>query len=213
MGHGLTALACGGVFDRLEIYGDASGLAFSGALPGWQSAAVAAGGLLAPPITATIWLGFSRKGPQVLLWLMQGVLFLSLLLWVRTSIGWVTIGSLWILMVSIAWYGSKQVCTWFVQYLAVVLGLYTIVDMDYLFVAKAVVAGHEGPSDAGQIANILGGPVVFWGSAIASLSILLLGVGAWLGLRTTDKALGSQRPRPARPDFPRAQAERYPLPK
>src|SRR5204863_9996218 len=54
MGHGLTALVCGGWFVELEIHADAGGLARAGAATGWPDALVAAGGLLAPPLLGTV---------------------------------------------------------------------------------------------------------------------------------------------------------------
>ena len=49
MGHGLTALLCGGKFAQLEIFSNASGLASTAVVPGFRQALVCAGGLLGPP--------------------------------------------------------------------------------------------------------------------------------------------------------------------
>src|SRR6201995_1283858 len=54
MGHGLTALAVGGSFGYLQIFGNGSGLAHCRSAPGVPSALVALGGLLAPPIVGTL---------------------------------------------------------------------------------------------------------------------------------------------------------------
>src|SRR5438045_690860 len=53
LGHGLAALVCGGRFDTLNMWSDASGAAsFSGAFSAPAQAFIAASGPLAPPVTA-----------------------------------------------------------------------------------------------------------------------------------------------------------------
>src|SRR3954468_22913468 len=63
MGHGLTALVLGGRFTELQIFRNASGWAAAHAGAGWGDALVAAGGLLAPPITGAIMIA-TVHGPR-----------------------------------------------------------------------------------------------------------------------------------------------------
>ena len=82
MGHGLTALFLGGRFERLDIYADASGLAYSYVLPGARGALVAAGGLLAPPFVGMAMLMFGRRAARPLLMGLATAMVVSLALWV-----------------------------------------------------------------------------------------------------------------------------------
>ena len=50
-------VAVGGRFRELEIFANASGLAFTAVEPGWRAAVVSAGGLLAPPLLGAAILG------------------------------------------------------------------------------------------------------------------------------------------------------------
>src|ERR1700690_2678235 len=50
MGHGMTALLCGGRFASLDVFANGSGLAYTATSRPWQAGLVAAGGLVAPPI-------------------------------------------------------------------------------------------------------------------------------------------------------------------
>src|SRR5689334_8968273 len=89
MGHGLTAILVGGQFDHLEIQASGAGTAWSMKAPGWPSALVAAGGLLAPPLVGTIILSVVH-GPRrarIALGILAGAIVLSLVIWVRSAAG------------------------------------------------------------------------------------------------------------------------------
>jgi hypothetical protein len=91
MGHGLTALLLGGRFSYLEIFSDGSGQA-AFTLGGWRNGLVAAGGLMAPPFVGAAVLAFVR-GPRrarVLLVALAVLLWLSLIIWVRSIAGWIS---------------------------------------------------------------------------------------------------------------------------
>ena len=52
-------------------------------------------------------------------------------------------------------------------------------DLDYMFSARAVVAGVARPSDSAVIADALWLPYWFWGGVVAALSLTLLVFGLW----------------------------------
>jgi hypothetical protein len=93
MGHGLTALACGQEFRQLLIYPSGSGVAQSliaGDAPLWVPAAIAAGGPLAPSLMGALLIVASAHAKmwRPVLWLMAAVICASVLIWVRSPVGY-----------------------------------------------------------------------------------------------------------------------------
>jgi hypothetical protein len=186
MGHGLTALAVGGQFLKLEIFADASGVATTAAREGWRSAAVSAGGLLAPPLLCALVLSLVRGPGRAFLFLvgLAAALVLSLALWVRSLVGLVAVPGLALVLVTGARLGVGRLRLVLAQLVAVVLGVDTVGrTLGYLFVSR-VEAGATagGRSDVGGIADALGGPYWLWGAlvAVAALALLLGGLRAAL---------------------------------
>lgn len=184
MGHGVTALLCGGRFERLDIFADASGLALSAVVPGFRQALVAAGGLLGPPLIGALCLLLARRASRLVLYALAAALLLSLPLWVRTSVGWLSVGGLGLVMGLLARALSDGGRIFVVQLIGLLLALDTLARGDYLFMGSARVGGSMRPSDVAGIAQVMGGPVVMWGGVIAVLSALLLLVGLYSVLRS-----------------------------
>jgi uncharacterized membrane protein len=186
MGHGLTALAVGGRFQSLDIFGDASGLAHTASSAKWQQGLVAAGGLIAPPVAGAFLLAMSR-GPRrarIFLAAMTFAILASLALWVRSAVGFVTLPLLGLLLVLFV--SSKIGTPWrrmvFAQFLGVVLAIDTVTRVDYLFTPKVTIAGQAMPSDISAVANAFGGHYLVWGVLLAAFSFVLLALGlrsAW----------------------------------
>ena len=185
MGHGLTACLVGGRFDHLEIYANASGLAYFTAAPGARLALVAAGGLLAPPLVGMLLLVLGRRAARPLLAALALTMVASLLLWVRTPVGWLTVGGLALLCAVASRLLAASGRLFFVQLLGLLLGLDTVTRADYLFVSSARIGGQLHPSDVAGIASTLGGPSALWGVLLAGLSAVLLLVGLWSVLGPT----------------------------
>lgn len=182
MGHGVTALLCGGQFQQLQIYGDASGLAVTAVVAGYREAATAAGGLLAPPFVGALLLALARRFSRALLWGLVGALVLSLLLYVRTQVGWLAMAPLCGLLALVARYGGADGRLFMAQLIGVLLALDTVTRMGYLFVSSASVGGTQRASDIAGVAKILGGPFQLWGGLLAGISLLMLALGlraAW----------------------------------
>lgn len=202
MGHGLTGLAVGGTFDSLEIFANASGLAYGSTGGGWPEAARAAGGLLGPPIVGAMILASSR-GPRrasIVLWVLAAILVISVPLWVRTLVGWIAVPAVALAIGALALRGGPTLRHVGAQILGVLLGLDTVSRIDYLFSSSAQVGGEERPSDVAIIASALGGPYWLYGLILAAVSIGLVAIGlriAWaepLALRIPWKK-GSSGPR------------------
>lgn len=199
MGHGIMALLCGGKFQFLEILKDASGqahLLLRTDVSSLQRALVSAGGLLAPPFIGMLLLLSARSFARVVLFLFQLALAASLLIWVRSPEGsgvmgvlWSTgvMGVLWALFLAISLWATPIIQSITVQFLGLVLSLYTIVRIDYLFMGKAHVGSQVSVSDISKIAENLGGPVYAWGLLLTLLSICFLGIGLYMAWRTPQK--------------------------
>lgn len=190
MGHGLTALVLGGRFEQLQIFADASGLALTAVQKGPRQAAVALGGLIAPPLWGAALLALSRRLPRVLLAALSLALVLSLALWVRTLVGWASMAPLALGLALLARHTGPGGAAFSVQLIGATLALNTVTRMGYLFVTQGSVGGVDRRSDIAAITEILGGGVSFWGGLVAGISVILLLIGLWLALHA---------PRAARP--------------
>lgn len=183
MGHGLAAIAAGGAFDHLEIFSDASGLALTSSRPGWHAAAVAAAGLLAPPVVGALILAFAR-GPRrggVVLLALSGAMLLSLVFWVRSVVGVVTIAPMAAILGALGLWGgpTRQPMA---QLVGVLFALDTLSRINYLFMSSAVIGGVQRQSDISAVAAGMGGPQLLWSVAIAAVDLVFLALGlraAW----------------------------------
>ncbi|MCS6915232.1 MAG: M50 family metallopeptidase [Myxococcales bacterium] len=193
MGHGVTALLCGGRFEELVLFADASGLARSAVPRGWREAATAAGGLLAPPLCGAIILRLARHAPRALLAVLAGALLLSLLLWVRTAVGWAAMAPLLLLCLGVLRWGGTGGCLFFMQLVGLLLALDTVARIGYLFVPAGMVGGIRRPSDVAGIAQVLGGSILVWGALLAGVSLALLLGGLVGALRAPRKELAPER--------------------
>ena len=179
MGHGLTAIALGGRFEKLMIFSNGSGLAYhSGhlALGPFGRALVSTGGLIGPPVAGAALLLASRhrKSARQALFVLGTLLLLSTLIWVRSLYGWLLLpalglATLYLSLESIAW---LQVFA--VQFLGVQACISSYRHLDYLFSHSATIGGKTMLSDTGRIAQMLILPYWFWGGLIAIASALIL---------------------------------------
>lgn len=196
MGHGMTAILCGGRFLKLEIYASAGGVAYHAGTSGWRDALVSAGGLIAPPLVGALLLLAARFAARAVLLILSLALALSVPIWVRTTVGWVTVTGLAALIAAVAVYASAGVRLFFAQLLGLLLAFDFVARIDYFFMASAPVGGKLMVSDVGAIAQALGGPHQFWGGLCAGLSAACLLVGLWAVLRPRPERLPALRPGP-----------------
>lgn len=193
MGHGLTALVLGGRFRELQIFGDASGWAAAHAGPGWGDALVAAGGLLAPPITGAIMIA-TVHGPRrarITLGVLAVALVVSLVIWVRSATGLVAMPIVALALGYTAWRGfaehpERRVIV--VQVLGVVLALDTLTRMvGYVFENQVTVDGKVTRTDIQSVADNLGGSYILWGMLVTAIALGLLGGALWWAWKRPEK--------------------------
>jgi len=196
MGHGLTALAAGQEFERLMIFANGSGVAESRVAadaPPATFAAIAAGGPLAPSLVGALLILASAwpRAWRPMLWLMAGAIFASVIVWVRSAVGYAVLPMVAALLALIAWRARPTLVRFTLQFLGILAAMSMMRDFDYLFTENAVIAGQAVLSDTGQIAAVLGLPHWFWAMAILLVSALM--VGAALKFALAEKRL---RPHP-----------------
>lgn len=191
MGHGLTALLCGGSFLELVINSNAGGYARAGAAHGWPDALVAAGGLLAPPLLGAIILGtvHGPKRARIFLGALSIGIALSLVFYVRSATG---IAAMALVSAALAWAtwgafrANPERRVFVAQFLAVILAVDTLTRMvSYAFMG-ALATGET--SDVGHIAENLGGHYKLWGVVITGLAVAMLALGMYLAWRPRTKS-------------------------
>jgi hypothetical protein len=191
MGHGLVTLALGGRFERLEIFGDASGLAHVVHGPGVVDALVCLGGLMAPPFVGALALGVAR-GPRRargVVFVLTLALIVSAVLWVRSAAGLAAIPVLAILGLVVARWGSARELLIVAQFVGLRLVLDTLGrGLDYLFTDGVRVDGVDRASDIARVALGLGGPRMFWSLVVSAACLGLVAVGLYTAWRRAPDA-------------------------
>lgn len=188
LGHGVVALLLGGDLHRLSIWSDGSGLAqYAGDFGRLASAAIAAGGLLGPPVAAMFLFVASRgeRPARRALAVCAAVLLIALVLWVRNLFGLFFVGSLAGVLILLLWKASATVAQLVTAFLAMQLTLSVFSRADYLFTSSAQTAQGVGASDTAQIAQALWLPYWVWGALIAGMSLAIL----FVGLRSAASAM------------------------
>lgn len=199
MGHGLTAMATGQEFRQLMIFASGSGVAESrlaaDSLP-WVQAAIAAGGPLAPCVVggALILASANPKLWRPALWLMAAAIFVSVIIWVRSPVGYAVLPLVGACLALIAWRAKPAFTRFALQFLGILAGMSMLRDFPYLFTREAVIEGRAVLSDTGQIAAVTGLPHWLWAAVILLVSAVM--VGGALKFALAEKRLKPPRPKP-----------------
>lgn len=201
MGHGLTAIAMGQSFDNLVIYANGSGVAqsrvASDASP-FLRAAIAAGGPLAPTLVGAglIVASAHRRLWRPVLWGTSIAIFASVILYVRSPVGFAVLPLIALALAMIAWKASPGINRFTLQFLGVLGAMSMFSDYRYFFTEQVVIGGETILSDTGQIEAALWLPHWVWAAVI--LLISAGSVGASLKYALNDKRrLTHQRKPPA----------------
>ena len=177
LGHGLTALAAGGSFKRLEIHRNLDGLAFSSGVGRLGRAVVAAGGLLAPAVVGGLFIVLGARestAPFILAGLALAVL-VSVVLFVRNTFGWVALGLTGLVLVPVAWRAPELVRIFIAQLIGIQFCVASWGSLNYMFTKHFYrTDGTLTDSDTQTIAKVLVLPYWFWGGLIAGISMLIL---------------------------------------
>lgn len=180
MGHGLSALIMGQRFDQLMIFADGSGVAQSAvahdASP-FVHAAIAAGGPLAPSLfgAALILASAHQRLWRPTLWVSAILIFASVIIYVRSVVGYAVLPLIAAGLAVIAWKASDGVARFTLQFLGILGAMSMLRDWNYLFSESAVIDGREMLSDTGQIEASLYLPHWLWAILLIAVSAVLVG--------------------------------------
>jgi hypothetical protein len=193
MGHGMAALAMGQEFRQLMIFPNGSGVAESAVsidASRWVGVAIAAGGPLGPTMVGALLILASARERlwRPSLWLMAAAIILSVVIYVRSPVGYIVLPLVAAMLTLVAWRGKPGVARFTLQFIGLLAAMSMLRDFNYLFTREAVVGGQRILSDTGQIAALTGLPHWLWAGLILALSAAM--VGASLKF-----ALSEQRPR------------------
>jgi hypothetical protein len=186
LGHGLSALMVGGSFENLKIWADGSGIAtWSGDGGRLGRAAVAAGGLIGPAITAGVLFVFARKprSARTTLVVLGSMLLLVNLLWVRNLFGFLFVALVAAACLVLGLKTSPAISHFALVFLGVQLALSVFSRADYLFTEVAETSAGPMPSDTAQIAAALWLPFWFWGALCGAISLAMVFFGIRIYLR------------------------------
>lgn len=176
MGHGMTALLLGGRFDRLEIYRNLGGVAFSGTSSDFGNALVSAGGLLGPAIVGgVVIIAGARKATAP--WILAGlaaVAALSVLAFIRNGFGIGALLAISVVLGLIAKFGTELIRIGMAQLVGIQLALSSWGTLDYMFTKDFQRGGETLNSDTQNISERLFAPYWFWGGLLFAVSLLLL---------------------------------------
>lgn len=191
MGHGIMSIMVGGEFLKLEIFPNGSGLAWSQYQnyyinPKYAHALVSSAGLLGPPVMGSILILMSKsfKKSKIILYVLSISMIISVVIWIRTTVGIVVILSMGLTILFVAIKAKQMFQQFLVQLIGIMACISTYRQLDYLFMDKAIIDGVERLSDSGQIAQNLGMSYSFWGMVIAILSFVMLTYSLYLRNRT-----------------------------
>lgn len=180
MGHGLTALLMGQSFDRLIIYANGSGVAQSrvdvDASP-FLLAAIAAGGPLAPTFfgAGLIVASAHQKLWRPVLWGLSALIFGSVILYVRSSVGFAVLPLIGLVLALIAWKASPGINRFTLQFLGLIGAMSMLSDWRYFFTQTYVEGGQTKLTDTGQIEAALLLPHWVWAALILLTSTVMVG--------------------------------------
>lgn len=174
MGHGLSALLVGGDFIKVEIFHNASGLAYTRTSEGWHRAFVAAGGLIAPSVAGGIflWSGLNSRRASISFLILSIFILISCLLWVRSSFGLMILIPAGLIFLFLSRKSSKGLQHFLIQF----IGVHMLVDtftrtLSYIFTSTATVSGEARHSDTGVIAESLIGGHLLWACIMGLVTV------------------------------------------
>ncbi len=176
LGHGLGAIISGGRFEKMILTPQFSGLthAFTGSK--WQQIIVLFGGLLGPAIAGAVMLILVRRLGQsrLALFLLAGALLATLVFWAGDNFTRVIVFGFGLIITLIAVKAWPLIRSLSAHIIALAFCLNAVGDFNYFFMSTANVGVYSGKSDTSALAEIIGGPHLFWALVPSVLSILIL---------------------------------------
>jgi len=178
--HGFSALLVGGRVQKLLIFPDTSGLAYTSLPSGnGRRAFVAASGYQGTAIVGCLLLIFRRtkRGPRTGTMTLAIVMLLSTAIWIRNAFGFIMIALLGIILAVCAWKLPSARIRDVYTCVAVTTTLNAITNVYDLFGSVQYVDGQPSQTDAHTLADTIGGPSWIWALLWLLFAIVMAGVG------------------------------------
>ena len=193
MCHGLAALIIGGSIDKLEVFPDGSGLAYTRRpANSFAMAWVASAGYIGTAVIGSLMLLFRRRkrAGQIGLGLLAVAMILSVVLYIRNGFGMGSILAIGIALGAMSML-REEISGWIYTFLAATCCLNAITSINVLFSANLMVDGKAaGGSDAHTVADALWLPYWFWAVVWVALAVVLTGASLYYapgGIRAAQK--------------------------
>lgn len=189
--HGFSALLVGGRVQKLLIFPDTSGLAYTSLPPGnGRRAFVAASGYQGTAIVGCLLLIFRRtkRGPRTGTMTLAIVMLLSTAIWIRNVFGFIMIALLGIILVVCAWKLPSARIRDVYTCVAVTTTLNAITNVVDLFGSNQYVNGEPSQTDAHTVADTIGGPSWIWALLWLLFAVVMAGVGLVFAIPGPDES-------------------------
>lgn len=176
--HGLAAVMCGGKINKLLIFPDTSGLAYT-AIPGNRRGFVSSAGYQGTAVVGCLLLLFRRtkRGPRSGMMALGLFMILSTCIWIRNVFGFCMIFLLGLILMACAWkLPSARMRDVYVT-VAVTCALNAITSVRNLFGANHVVNGEPSQTDAHSMADVIGGTSILWATVWLFFAFFMTAIG------------------------------------
>ncbi|MFN3782102.1 MAG: M50 family metallopeptidase, partial [Candidatus Kapaibacteriota bacterium] len=158
MGHGICSLILGGEFLYLQIFADGSGIAYvssTNSLGNVGSALVALSGPLFPPILGYVFIVSSKNlnFNRLILFLLSVAIFISNLIWVRSTFGFIFLMIMSIIIFLISLSNNKSLQFYISQVVSIQSFMSVYFSIGYLFSSYGDINQSSLYSDTENVAR------------------------------------------------------------
>lgn len=183
LSHGTAAILVGGGIDKLLIYPDTSGLAWTytdGS--SWKRGVVASAGYTGTAVLGMILLLFRRthRGPTYGTIAISVVILWSCMLYVRNTFALVMLPLMAIVFILCAWKLKARDLGYLYSFLAATCSFNAVDNISELFGSVGYVNGQEATSDAHTVAEYWGGTYTTWATLWLVFALVCSAVGLLL---------------------------------
>ena len=188
--HGIAAIFVGGRVQKLLIFPDTSGLAYTSLPAGnGRRAFVAQAGYTGTAVIGCLLLIFRRtkRGPRSGTMTLAVVMLLSCAIWIRNAFGFIMIALIAIALGLCAWKLPSARIRDVYTCVAVTTTLNAITNVHDLFGANQMVNGEPSQTDAHTMSDVAGGPFWFWALFWLVIALVMAAVGLIIAVPGPDE--------------------------
>lgn len=177
--HGMAAIFVGGAIQKILLYPDGSGLAYTYTMGTKSQGFVASAGYQGTAAVGCFFLLFRRtkRGPRAGMMALGIFMILTVILWIRSVFGILIVSGMSVLFCLAAWKLPTGRIRDLYTSIAVTTVLNAITSVQALYGSNFVVNGQASSTDAHTMAEIVGGSRILWATIWLLLAIVLTLVG------------------------------------